>query len=215
MTPISEIEKVAKKYSDKLIAVDIVSSSPYVDLDYQVIDVAFFSVQKLFGLPAGMGVMVVSPRALEKSEKLLTKGMSIGSYHSFPTLARFELKQQTPETPPVLEMYVLGKVIEDMLATGIKKIRKETEQKAKMFYDFLDARETLSAFVKEKRFRSQTTIVVDIQKVKKDVKQFLAEKGFVVLSGYGQNKETQIRIANYPAHSVQDVQRLIRQLKTI
>ncbi|HVA96777.1 MAG TPA: aminotransferase class V-fold PLP-dependent enzyme [Candidatus Acidoferrales bacterium] len=215
MIPGAAIEMIAKKYPKMLVAVDTVSSAPYGDLDYKLLDVVFFSVQKLFGLPAGLGIMVVSPRAIKKSEELLKKGISIGSYHSFPTLLRSSEKFQTPETPPVLEMYVLEKVIHDMLAVGITKIRKETEQKAKMFYDFLDTSDTLSAFVKDKRFRSPTTIVVDIQKSKKDVRKFLAEKGFLVLSGYGPNKETQIRIANYPAHSVQDVKRLIRELKNV
>jgi len=214
MLPTKEIETIAKKYPDKLVAVDIVSSAPYVDLDYTVFDVVFFSVQKGFGLPAGLGIMIVSPRALEKSQQLLQKGISIGSYHSFSQLLQFAQKQQTPETPPVLEMYVFGNVIRDMLAFGIKKIRRETEQKAQLLYYYLDTSETLDAFVKEKQFRSPTIIVADIQKAKGDVKKILAEKGLIVGSGYGANKEKHIRIANFPAHTVQDVKRLIRQLKS-
>ena len=67
--------------------------------------------------------------------------------------------------------------------------------------------------MKDKQFRSQTIILADIQRAKGDVKKFLAEKGLIVGSGYGENKENHIRIANFPAHSVQDVRRLIRQLK--
>ncbi|SRR6266568_3393990 len=212
MLPAKEIETIAKKHPNKLIAVDIVSSAPDVDLDYKLLDVVFFSVQKGFGLPAGLGIMVVSPKAVEKSQQLLQKGISIGSYHSFPQLLQFAQKYQTPETPPVMEMYVLGKVLKDMLTVGIKKIRRETEQKAQLLYDFLDASETLSAFVKDKQFRSPTIIVADIQKVKGDVKKILAEKGLIVGSGYGANKEKHIRIANFPSHTVRDVKRLIKHL---
>src|SRR6185437_3618979 len=70
MTPAKEIENIAKKHPEKLVAVDTVSSSPYVDLQYRLLDVVFFSVQKLFGLPAGMGIMIVSPRAIKKAESL-------------------------------------------------------------------------------------------------------------------------------------------------
>jgi phosphoserine aminotransferase len=213
MIPAKEIESIAKNHPDKLIAVDIVSSVPYVDLDYKLTDVVFFSVQKGFGLPAGLGVMIVSPRAIKKAQALEQKKINIGSYHSFPKLLHYAQKQQTHETPPLLAMYLLGKVIKDMQKKGIVRIRKETDQKAKLLYDFLDQENILTAFVKEKNWRSQTVIVADIQKAKKDVKKLLAKKGFIVGNGYGKNKNTQIRIANFPAHSVQEVKRLIKELR--
>jgi phosphoserine aminotransferase len=37
-----EIEAVAKKYPEMLIAVDTVSSTPYADLDYTLVDIDFF-----------------------------------------------------------------------------------------------------------------------------------------------------------------------------
>lgn len=213
--PAEDIAAIAKKYPDILIAVDVVSSIPYVDLDYKLLDVVFFSVQKGFGLPAGLGIMIVSPRAIKKAESLLQKKVNIGSYHSFPKLLHYEQKQQTHETPPLLAIYLLAKVIEDMQKKGIDRIRLETKQKADLVYKFLDLQKKLTAFVKEKNWRSQTVIVVDIQKVKKDVKKMLAEKGFIVGSGYGENKHTQIRIANFPAHSVQEVRNLIKELKKV
>ena len=57
------------------------------------------------------------------------------------------------------------------------------------------------------------THCIGIPKVQKDVKKILAAKGFIVGSGYGQNKTTQIRIANFPTHSVANVKRLIAELK--
>jgi phosphoserine aminotransferase len=215
MLPAGEIKRVAQKYPEMLVAVDIVSSAPYANLDYKFLDVAFFSVQKLFGLPAGIGIMIVSPRAIKKAQSLLQKGTNIGSYHSFPSLMKFAEKFQTPETPPVIEMYVLGKAIEDMLAIGIYTIRKETEQKAKLLYDFLDSSDTFSTFVKEKQFRSQTVVVADVQKTKKDIKKILSQKGMIVGSGYGEFKEKHIRIANFPTHSIRDAKQLLRELKNL
>ena len=215
MIPGEEIKKVAQKYPDKLIALDVVSSVPYGNLDYSLLDVVFFSVQKGFGLPAGLGVMIVSPRAIKKAESLVAKGISVGSYHGFPMLVDFSKKFQNPETPPVLEMYVLGKVIIEMQAIGIEKIEKETEQKAKLLYDFLDASDTFSAFVKDIFFRSPTIIVVDIQRAKKDIKKMLAEKGMIVGSGYGEHKDKHIRIANFPTHSIRDIKRMIKVLQSV
>jgi phosphoserine aminotransferase len=213
MTPVDEIELLAKKYPEKLFALDIVSSAPYGNVHYPLFDVVFFSVQKGFGLPAGMGVMIVSPRAIKKSEELVKKGISIGSYHGFPTLVKSADRHETPETPPVLHMYVLGKVLKDMAKIGIEKIAQDTDQKAKLLYEFLDTNNKFSAFVTDPKFRSPTIIVVDIQKIKGDIKKNLLEKGFIVGSGYGTNKTTQIRISNFPTHTIQDFGRLIKQLK--
>ena len=63
--------------------------------------------------------------------------------------------------------------------------------------------------------RSQTIVVADIKKIKVNIKQALSEKGFIVGSGYGNQKETHIRIANFPTHSVKEVQSLIKQLKVM
>ena len=213
MLPEEEIASFKKRYPDKLIAVDVVSSIPYVNLDYTLMDFVFFSVQKGFGLPAGMGVMIVSPKALEKAAYLQKKGLNIGSYHNFISLKIFADKNVTPETPPVLLMYLFEKVTEEMTKLGIHTIRKQTEVKAKLLYDYLDSFNPSAAFITEKKFRSQTIIVCQfgehIEKIKKEAK----EKGMIVGTGYDPYKLTQIRIANLPAHSLEEIKMLLEILK--
>jgi phosphoserine aminotransferase len=75
-----------RKKSNALIVVDAVSSLPYPDFDFTKLDSVFFSVQKGFGLPAGLGVWIVNEKCIAKAEHLLSKGISIGSYHSIPGL---------------------------------------------------------------------------------------------------------------------------------
>lgn len=208
-----EIYKIKKLHRDKLVALDIVSSVPYVGVDFRNIDITFFSVQKGFGLPAGLGVLIVSPNALDKSEYLAKKGINIGSYHNFISLESFADKNQTPETPNVLGQYLLGKVVEDMLGKGIITIRKETEQKAEMLYDFFEKHSRYKPFVTEKEIRSKTVITIVIPDGSKPVVEVLKKKGFVIDRGYGELKETQIRIANFPAHKKADIQRLLSCLR--
>ncbi len=195
-----------------LIAVDAVSSAPYVKLDFSNIDFAFFSVQKEFGLPAGMGILIVSEKAIEKSEYLRKKGINTGSYHSFSSLVEKEKKFQTPETPNVLGIYLLNKVVTDMLKKGISTIRKETDLKAKLIYDFFDNHPKYKPFVRDKIFRSKTTIVIDVKGVAKKIIEKLKTKGMIVSSGYGKFKETHIRVANFPAHKIQNIRRLLDYL---
>jgi phosphoserine aminotransferase len=45
-----------------------------------------------------------------------------------------------------------------------------------------------------------------------DIIKHIKAKGMVVGSGYGKYKATQLRIANFPATSVEDVEKLIHEL---
>jgi phosphoserine aminotransferase len=211
-TPLEEVYPLRERYPDKLFALDIVSSAPYANIDFAKFDCVFFSVQKGFGLPAGLGVIALSPRAMKKAIDLHEKGINIGSYHNFPILLHYAKKNQTHETPPVLQIYLLGKVLEDMLEKGIANIRQETDAKAKVLYDFFDNHPRWSVFVKEKKFRSPTVITVHTGDETAKIKLFLTEKGMPVGGGYGVHKETQIRIANFPTHTMKQMQELLTLL---
>lgn len=216
-----EIEYVADANPDALIAVDGVSSIPYPALPYKKIDAVYFSVQKGFGLPAGLGVCILSPRALRRSqerEKLGTSsraGYPTGSYHSFPVMLEMAAKGQTVETPNVLAIYLLDKVIEEFRGIGLKQIRRDTEQKADMLYSFFDRQTQLAPAVPKGKNRSATLIVVNTTGASGQIIEKLLQRGIEVGCGYGKRKNDQIRIANFPAHARSDVQRLIDELSAI
>ena len=212
MVPLDDIYSVRDACPNILIAVDIVSSAPYSALDYNKIDAAFFSVQKGFGMPSGLGVLILNERCIEKAGKISGNGLSIGSYHSIPSLLKKEAVRQTPETPNVLGIYVLGKVCEDMLERGIENIRAETEKKADFLYGFFEKHEMYELFVSNKRARSKTVIAVNTPEGSAKVIKKLMGNGLFVGTGYGDYKEIQIRIANFPAHGMEDIEKLINLL---
>lgn len=214
-TQVSEkdIHEIKRQYPDKLIAVDTVSSMPYVSFDYSLTDCVFFSVQKGFGLPAGLGLLIVSPAALQKAEYLQKKGYNIGTYHNFLSLTKWSEKGQTPTTPPVIEIYVLNNVVKDMLTKGIETIRKETDMKAMLLYDFFDNHPLWKPFVKKSAYRSKTVAVIEMGKDTKPVDEYLRKHHIIVGRGYGDLKEQQFRIGNFPALTLVDVRRLIKLLK--
>lgn len=207
--PMEEIYSIGKKNKKALIAVDVVSSIPYVNIDYKKVDLVFFSVQKGFGLPAGLGLLIVNPRAFKKAESLRKKGFNVGSYHKFQTMLEQAQKFQTIETPNVLDIYLLKCVLNDMLKKGIDVIREETEKKAKMIYTFFDEHSEYDLLVTDKKFRANTVIVISTPNGSKKILDDLKQKGFTVGAGYGENKEKQIRIANFPAHSLKSIKELL------
>ena len=211
--PVEDIHALKKKYPDKLFAVDMVSSAPYPDLDFQVIDSAFFSVQKGFGMPAGLGVWIVNDKCLQKAELLKQKGLTIGTYHSLPSLWSKFKTFETPATPNVISIYLLGKIAEDMNKKGIATIRQETEQKATMLYSYLQKSGKANAFVQNSAHQSQTVVVADVSGGSTELLQKLAQTGNVVGSGYGSYKEKQIRIANFPAVTIEQTQSLLNEMQ--
>jgi phosphoserine aminotransferase len=203
------IQEVRTKNPEALIAVDAVSSLPYPAIDYEKVDTVFFSVQKGFGLPAGLGVWMVNPKCIAKAENLLSKGISIGSYHNIPTLLLNAKKNQTTETPNVLGIYLLSCIVEDFLRIGIKKIRQETEYKAAILYQALSTHAVLKPFVANPAAQSKTVIVTDCGEHTARLSSFLAERGLHAGDGYGALKKSQLRFANFPAHSKEQYELLV------
>lgn len=215
MLPVSDIYYVKKKNPKALLALDIVSSAPYKELDFSMLDAVFFSVQKGFGLPAGLGILIVSPAAFDKSMKLLSKGVSIGSYHSFEMMEEYMEKNQTFETPNVFYTYLLGWVCDRMLDIGVNKIREVNEAKAKYLYEFFDNNSRFKPFVKDRSSRSRTILTLETGKDTKVVMEHLKARGLIVSGGLGQEKGKIIRIANFYSHTNEDVERLISAFKEI
>ncbi len=138
------VEEVGHRFKDQVIAMDIVSSAPTSEVNFSGIDCMFFSVQKGFGLPAGLGAMFVSPKALERARRVEEGGSHYtGSFHSFGSFYKLAQKNQTPATPNVLEMYLLNEVVLDFLNKGLAEIKKETKRKAAAIYEALERSEGL------------------------------------------------------------------------
>ncbi|MFN7161303.1 MAG: aminotransferase class V-fold PLP-dependent enzyme [Candidatus Gracilibacteria bacterium] len=212
MAPLEEIYALKAKYPNALIALDIVTTAPYAEIDFSKIDSVFFSIQKGFGLPAGMGVLVINEKCLEKSRKLQSKGLSIGTYHNFPNLAHYEALFSTPETPNILGIYLLGKVASDMLS-NLPSIRKDIKIKADLMYTFLDHSPVLHSLVQNKTWRSDTVFGIATPWGSSHLMEYAKSHNFIVGSGYGEDKDKLIRIANFPMHSVSATKELINVLR--
>lgn len=208
--PMSYIYSLKTRYPKILISVDVVSSTPCVDIDFSQLDLVFFSVQKAFGLPAGLSVLVVSPNAMDKSLSMEKKGISTGSYHSFSSLKKYADRNQTVATPNVFLLFLLNRVVADFLKYPLAKIQKETVEKATLLYSYFDKHPKYHPAISARRFRSITTIVVNTGADTDKIIASLAKKGMIVSRGYGQNKKTQIRIANYPSHTMIEIKLLLQ-----
>lgn len=207
-TPLETIYKIREANPEAIISIDAVSSLPYLDIDYAKIDTLYVSVQKCFGLPAGLGIWLVNDRALEKAKRLDSTIKGMKSYHNMLALAKYAADFQTVSTPNVLDIYLLSQVTGDMLNRSIQMIRSEIRYKAAIFYKMVESHEKLIPLVKEKSLRSDTVVVLNSGEHTKDIMNFLASKNMIIGTGYGKQKMDYIRIANFPTHSKEQFEML-------
>ena len=207
-TPLETIYKIREANSEAIISVDAVSSLPFLDIDYSKIDALYVSVQKCFGLPAGLGVWLVNDRVLKKAEEVNKGIKEMKSYHNIMDLAKYAADFQTVSTPNVLNIYLLSQVSADMLNRSIPMIRSEIRYKAAVFYKMIDSHSKLRPFVSEKPLRSETVIVLSSGEHTKNIIEYLAEKNMIIGTGYGKHKTDHVRIANFPTHSKEQFEML-------
>ena len=108
---------------------------------------------------------------------------------------------------------MLGKIAEDLNAIGAETVRKQTEEKYKVLNKFVESSSNFSPSVAEERHRSRTVVVANTKKPSAEVIAQVKKANMIVGSGYGPFKESQIRIANFPAVSLEQVETLIGELK--
>ena len=177
-----------------LLAVDATSSLAGLNLKYIKADVWFGSVQKCFGLPAGLGVMILSPRAVAQAKTINDRA----HYNGLPAALAQMLNHQTNYTPNVLGIYLLGRVLADR--EPIKAVHQHLVDRAEKLYSFFEQATPLQPFVHNPETRSTTVIGLKGEAALiEEIKGKAKEAGLQLGSGYGPLKNTTVRIANFPA----------------
>lgn len=193
---------------DVLIAVDATSSMGGISLNISNADVWFASVQKCFGLPAGLGLMFCSPRAIERALEL----NETAHYNSLTFMKQMMDKWQTSYTPNVLGIYLLMRVLKDSGPIG--KTDKKVRERFDQWIEFLGHRKSIHHLVRNESVRSYTVIPVQADpSVISLIKAEAKDNGLLLGEGYGEWKESTFRIANFPALKKREIKELMRFLK--
>jgi phosphoserine aminotransferase len=186
-----------------LVALDATSSMAGIELDWATGDIWYASVQKCFGLPAGLAVLVCSPRALDRARQLSERD----HYNSLLFLNENFQKFQTPYTPNVLGIYLLSRVLEGVPL--ITEVAARTRQRSLDWYQFLETETDWVPLVVNPTVRSDTVIAVQGTPERlAALKTRCQAAGITVGNGYGPWKDTTFRIANFPAIDDDEIEAL-------
>lgn len=198
------ISAMRDKYPGNLIAIDATSSMAGVYLDFSAADIWFASVQKCFGLPAGLGIMICSPRALEKASMIGEES----HYNSLNFMSSMMEKWQTPFTPNVLNIYLLMRVMKS--SRPIQEVNDEIQDRYKLWRDFFRNRSSLGHLITNDAAHSFTVIPVRAgETLVADIKLRARKQGFLLGEGYGELKASTFRIANFPAIKKEEIKLLM------
>lgn len=177
-----------------LLAVDATSSMAGVQLKYIKADVWYASVQKCFGLPAGLSLMILSPRAVARLREINERS----HYNSLASQYEKMLNWQTTHTPNVLNIYLLYRVLQDRPV--IKAVHQHLQERATKLYDYFEQATQLTPLVTNPETRSTTVIGLQgTPTLIEEVKRRALAQGLQLGNGYGSWKAGSLRIANFPA----------------
>ena len=204
------LKKFRKLNPDALIAVDATSSMAGIKLDFKQADVWYASVQKCFGLPAGLAVMICSPKAVERAKAIQEKL----HYNSLAAMISMMEKWQTTHTPNVMSIYLLMRVLEN--SEGIATIHQRTLDRYKKWEAFAESNDWIKPLIENRKVRSYTVLPLQAEaSVISAVKSKARKAGFQLGEGYGDLKATTLRIANFPALREREIKTLMTLLKTM
>ncbi|HLU89645.1 MAG TPA: aminotransferase class V-fold PLP-dependent enzyme [Cyclobacteriaceae bacterium] len=202
------IAAVGEKYKNKMVAVDATSSMAGVYLDFRNADIWYASVQKCFGLPAGLGVLILSPKAVEKVDR---KGEE-GRYNSLSFILENARNYQTHYTPNVLGIYLLNRSLKDV--PFITATSARTEERMQRLEETVLQSRSLHFLIQNPKTRSRTVLGISgKEEFVSQVRNSAEAEGMQMGSGYGALKPTSFRIANFPAVTDSEFDSLIRFLR--
>lgn len=197
------LSTVKSQNPSHLLAVDATSSMAGIVLDFKSADMWFASVQKCFGLPAGLAILICSPKAMKQCADLNERN----HYNSLAFMNDMISKWQTPYTPNVMGIYLLMRTLkkQDVIERVDEKINKRFEE----WVSFFKKSKNLKFLIKNSAVRSKTVITIESTPEQIDrVKSKALKKGFQLGAGYGDLKDTTFRIANFPAIRSKEIEEL-------
>jgi phosphoserine aminotransferase len=187
-------QKIRKHYPNHLIAYDATSSLGGIYMDWTRADIWFASVQKCFGLPAGLGVLIVNKRAIDCAKVFGDRKY----YNSLLFMLENASKNQTHYTPNISNIYLLSRLLEERDA--IDEIGRNLKERALRLYFEFDKLKSVKPLITNTDFRSSTVLTLEGGSEKiSSLKIEAAKEGFILGNGYGKLQDSTVRIANFPA----------------
>jgi predicted phosphoserine aminotransferase len=216
LAPLEELAAVVREFDDVVLLVDAVTSlagSP-VEVDSWGLDFVFTGSQKALALPPGLALGVASQRMLERAKGIPERGM----YLDVLAFDKAAADAQPTNTPAISLLYALEAQIARIVEEGGVEARWQRHQRMReMVENWVDeqgGRRGFRFLPREGR-RSWTVSCLRVPEGinGREIARTMLDAGWIIGSGYGELKQSTIRIGHMGDHSTTGLEEVLAQLE--
>lgn len=218
LNPIADLAEAAHAAGDVVVLVDSVSGmgGAPVETDAWELDFVLTGAQKALALPPGLAFGVARRSVLERAERQSRRGVYFDLVDFESRIAR----HQTPNTPAVSLLFALEAQIAHMVDEGIEnrwaRHRRMAERTWAWVDEMRDGGVPLEILADEgSRSPTVTCVCLPEGMTGPDVARAMAERGYVIATGYGKMKKRCIRIGHMGEHTVEELENVLGALEEV
>jgi phosphoserine aminotransferase len=208
---VADVVRVAGADSDALMLTDATSAAGGIDFDLSETDAYYFAPQKNFSSDGGLWLSMVSPKAIERIERVAASGRYIPNILSLKLALDNSRDNYTLNTPALATLFFLNDQIQWILANGgLKWADSKTRENSRVMFDWAEQNPLTEAFVKNPAHRSQVVATVNFADHidALGIAQILRENDIVDTDPYRKLGKNQLRVATFVSTEKSDLEAL-------
>jgi len=198
-----------------LVAVDATSAAGGLRFDAGQTDVYYFAPQKCLASDGGLWIAAVSPKAMERIERLATGDRWIPASLDLKIAMENSLKDQTYNTPALATIFLAVHQMEWINQNGgLGFSAGRSDTSAEIMYSWAEASDYATPYVTESALRSHVVATIDLADDIDAtlVSAVLRANGIVDTDSYRKLGRNQLRMAMFPAIDSEDITQLTRSI---
>lgn len=218
LNPVAELAEAVHRRDDVLLLVDSVTGvgGMSVEADGWQLDFVLTGSQKALALPPGLAFGVAQEAAVRRAETIPNRG----TYFDILAFEAGLAKRQTPNTPAISLLYALRTQLARIEAeTPAMRYRRHADMAARVWQwvEEMDDRGVGLSMLAPEGYRSPTVSCICLPdgRTGPEVTARLKDRGFTIAPGYGQLKDTTIRIGHMGDHTVAELDELLHHLEGV
>ncbi|MFM8927479.1 MAG: phosphoserine transaminase, partial [Rhodoluna sp.] len=158
---VAVVKKVAAD-DDAIFLTDATSAAGGIDFDPLETDVYYFAPQKNFASDGGIWFALVSPKAIERCERINASDRYIPEFLSLKVALDNSRLNQTLNTPAIATLFLLNEQIKYIREQGgLAWADAQTRKASEVIYSWVEQSSYASAFVTDRAHRSQVVATID------------------------------------------------------
>lgn len=196
---VTHVHRPAGISEDALMLTDATSAAGGINFDPTQTDVYYFAPQKNLASDGGLWLALVSPKAIERIERVSASGRYIPNILSAKLALDNSRDNFTLNTPALATLFFTNNQVQWINQNGgLAWADARTRESSKIMFDWVAKTSCASPFVENPDHRSQVVATIDFDGVDANqVAAILRENGIVDTESYRKLGRNQLRIATF------------------